>query len=106
MAQCKARRRKQYGDVATHLADQLKKPPFRREWTQAEADMALATELIRLRTEQGLTQAQVAAMVKTKQSCLSRLEHNPPRKATPLLRRLAEFYGREIRVDVRFVPPA
>jgi DNA-binding XRE family transcriptional regulator len=102
MARRKARR--QYGDVASHLAEQLKKPRFRREWMQAEADMALATRLIRLRTEQGLTQAQVAAMVSTSQSCLSRLERNPPRKVTPLLKRLATFYGQTVEVEVRLVP--
>lgn len=102
MAQRKARR--QYGDFESHLAAQLAKPSFRREWTQAEADMALATQLIRLRTEQGLTQAQVAGMVSTSQSCLSRLERNPPRKATPLLKRLARLYGQEVEVEVRLVP--
>ncbi len=102
MARRKARR--QYGDFESHLAEQLKKPTFRRQWTQAEADMALATQLIRLRTEQGLTQAQVAAVVSTSQSCLSRLERNPPRKATPLLERLARLYGQKVEVEVRLVP--
>jgi len=101
-----ARRRnpKQYGDVATHLKEQLKQPSFRKEWDQVQADMALATELIRLRTEQGLTQAQVAEMVNSTQSALSRLECNPPRRPTPLLKRLASMYGRELRVDIRLVP--
>jgi DNA-binding XRE family transcriptional regulator len=97
--------RSRYGDVARHLESKLKNPRFRREWNQVEKDMALATQLIRLRTEQGLTQAQVAEMVKTSQSCLSRLEHNPPRKVTPLLRRLAKLYGREVEVEVRLVEP-
>jgi len=100
------RLRSQYGDVARHLQSKLKNPRFRDEWDQVEKDMALAAQLIRLRTEQGLTQAQVAEMVNTSQSCLSRLERNPPRKVTPLLKRLAKLYGREVEVEVRLVRPS
>jgi DNA-binding XRE family transcriptional regulator len=101
-----ARRRthKRYGEFAAHLQDRLPNPRFRKQWEQVHADMALATQLIRLRTEQGLTQAQVAEMVRTSQSCLSRLERHPPRKVTPLLKRLADLYGREIRVEIHLLP--
>ena len=101
-----ARRRnhRRYGDSAAHLQERLRSPRFRKAWAQVNADMALATQLIQLRTEQGLTQAQVAEMVSTSQSCLSRLERHPPRKVTPLLERLARLYGREIRVDILLLP--
>ena len=96
--------RKQYGDVATHLRERLRSPRFRRAWAQTEADMALAKQLIRLRSEQGLTQEQVAEMVNTSQSALSRLERHPPRKETPLLKRLAKLYDHELRVRVSLIP--
>lgn len=98
------RTRKQYGDVATHLREELKSPRFRKEWAQTEADMALAKQLIQLRSEQGLTQEQVAEMVNTSQSALSRLERHPPRKPTPLLKKLAKLYDHELRVQVHLIP--
>lgn len=98
------RTRKQYGDVATHLRERLRSPRFRREWSQTEADMALARQLIQLRFEQGLTQDQVAQMVNTSQSALSRLERHPPRKPTPLLKKLAKLYDHELRVQVHLIP--
>jgi DNA-binding XRE family transcriptional regulator len=98
------RRRTSYGDFEAHLKDRLRSPKFRKEWATTEAEQSLAQQLIRLRTEQGLTQAQVAQMVNTTQSCLSRLERHPPRKVTTLLERLARLYGHEVRVDLRLVP--
>ncbi|MFB3881726.1 MAG: helix-turn-helix transcriptional regulator [Armatimonadota bacterium] len=98
------RTRKHYDDFADHLKHRMRTPRFREALGRAEEEGALARQLIQLRTEQGLTQAQVAAMVNTTQSCLSRLERHPPRKVTPLLRRLAQLYGREVRVEVRLVP--
>ncbi len=100
----KTRTHKHYDDFADHLKHKMKNPRFRKAWAQNEEEQALARQLIQLRTEQGLTQAQVAAMINTTQSCLSRLERHPPRKVTPLLKRLAQFYGREVWVDVRLIP--
>ena len=101
----RTRRKESYGDVASHLEQRMRGSRFREEWKQNEADMSLAKELIRLRTQQGLTQAQVAGMVGTTQSSLSRLERNPPRRPTPLLRRLAELYQRELVVQIRLIAP-
>ena len=99
-----SRAHRRYRGLGEHLAHRMKSRRFRREWERTEEEQALARQLVQLRTEQGLTQAQLAEMINTTQSCLSRLERHPPRKATPLLKRLAAFYGREIRVDVRLVP--
>jgi len=106
MAMRRTRKRKLYGDVDIYLSQQMKSRAFRRAWAQTEAQMALAKELIRLRAESGLTQAQVAEMVKTTQSCLSRLERRPPLRATPLLKRVAAAYGRDVRVELRLMPAA
>lgn len=100
------RKTREYESVEAYFQRQMKNPRFRREWKRTEAEMALATELIRLRTQHGFTQAQVAEMVKTSQSSLSRLERHPPKRTTPLLQRLARLYGREVRVEVRLVPSA
>ena len=99
-------RAKGYDSVRAHLEHKLRSPRFRKVWEQTQREMALATALIRLRAEQGLTQAQLAEMVKTSQSSLSRLENNPPRKETPLLRKLADFYGCDLITEVRLVPKA
>lgn len=99
------RRKQPYGDVASHVEQRMRSPHFRDEWKQNEADMSLAKQLIQLRTQQSLTQAQVAEMVGTTQSSLSRLERHPPRRPTPLLRRLADLYRRELVVQIRLIAP-
>jgi DNA-binding XRE family transcriptional regulator len=101
MGKRRSRNHKRYGDFASHLKQQLRNPRFRKAWERTKAESSLAAQLIRLRAEQGLTQEQVARMVNTTQSCLSRLERHPPQRATPLLKRLARVYGREVQVEVR-----
>jgi len=86
-----------------YLTEQMKNPRFRRAWKKVQEENQLAAELIKLRVEQGLTQAQVAEMLGTKQTAISRLEHNPPAHPTKLMKRVAALYGYAIREKIEFV---
>jgi DNA-binding XRE family transcriptional regulator len=86
-----------------YLNTQLKNPRFRKQWENELKEKELTTRLIRLRVEQGLTQAQVAEMVGTKQTAISRLELHPPRRPTNLLRRVVALYGYEVKQKIEFV---
>ncbi len=86
-----------------YLAEQMKNPRFRKAWEEVQAENRLTRELVRLRVEQGLTQAQVAEMLGTKQAAISRLEHRPPRRATELLRKVANLYGYDVEARIELV---
>lgn len=90
--------------LRAYLAEQLKNPRFRKAWEEVREENRLTRELIRLRVEQGLTQAQVAEMLGTRQAAISRLEHRPPRRPTKLLRRVANLYGYDVEAQIRLVP--
>lgn len=87
-----------------YLEEQLQNPRFRKAYERAREENKLTMELVRLRVEQGLTQAQVAEMVGTKQESISRLEQRPPTRPTELLRKVAAIYGYEVRSRIELVP--
>jgi transcriptional regulator with XRE-family HTH domain len=82
----------------------MKNPRFRKAWERVQHEDELTRQLVRLRIEQGLTQAQVAEMLGTRQEAISRLEHNPPRRPTELLRKVANLYGCDVEAQIRLVP--
>jgi len=79
-------------------AEWLRDPEFRAEYEALEP----AYELARLRIAKGLTQAQLAELVGTKEPRIARLESGKTEPKLPFLRRVAEALG--YRVEIRFVP--
>ena len=86
------------------LNESLKDPDFRREWEDANAELAELDQIVAARTGAGLTQADVAARMGTTQSAVARLENNLVRGKLPsgtTLMRYAKALGR--RVQISFV---
>jgi ribosome-binding protein aMBF1 (putative translation factor) len=86
-----------------YMKERLQNPRFRKAWEKVENESKLTTRLVQLRVEQGLTQSQVAEMLGTKQTVISRLEHNPPDHPTDLLKRVAALYGYRVVEKIEFV---
>ena len=61
-----------------------------------------AFQIARLRIERGLTQAQLAELVGTKQPSIARLERGTSEPSLAFLRKLAAALG--MRVEINFVP--
>lgn len=61
-----------------------------------------AYQIARLRIEAGLTQAQLAEMVGTKQPGIARLESGQTQPTLDVLRRLAAALG--MRLEINFIP--
>ena len=61
-------------DFEEMLAEQLQDDAFRQEYTKLEEEFSVAKEVIRLRKEQNLTQAELAQRVGTSQPAIARLE--------------------------------
>jgi transcriptional regulator with XRE-family HTH domain len=71
---------------------------FRAEWEASEP----AYQVTRLRIMRGLTQEQLAELVGTKQSSISRLESGQTEPRLSFLRRVVEALGG--RLEVRVIP--
>jgi DNA-binding XRE family transcriptional regulator len=84
-----------------YLQEQLRDPDFRQRFQAADRALDVALRLADLRRQRGLTQAQVADMLGTKQQNISRLENPAYRGHTlSMLSRYARALGGELLVTV------
>lgn len=85
----------------------LARPDVRKAYEALTEEFSFLDEVLRARTEAGLTQAEVAARTGTTQSAVARLESSAAKHSPSMatLRRYAGALG--YRVEVRFVkrPP-
>lgn len=88
-------------DWKTHKAELLKDPKVRQALKETELEYQIARSIIRARTEQGLTQAQLAKKLKTRQSVISRVENARTTPSLSFLKRLAEVLDASLRVQFK-----
>ncbi len=92
------------GDAFDRLYDRYVrgKPEAEKRYEEIKQGSVIAQQIYDLRTAAGLTQAQLAKMIKTTPSVISRLEDNDySGHSLSMLNRIAAALGR--RVEVRFV---
>lgn len=84
-------------------AQALARPDVRKAYEALAEEFSFLDEVLRARTEAGLTQAEVAARTGTTQSAIARLESGAARHSPSIatLQRYAGALG--CRVEVRFV---
>ena len=76
----------------------LKDPKFRDAWKDVEPEYQLARQIIRARLKRGLTQAQLAEKIGTKQPVISRLEGAQASPSLRLLKRVAEALNVKLQI--------
>ena len=87
-----------------YLREELRDPEFVQGYAEANEAWDMVIDLVKLREARGLTQAQLAEMVGTKQQNIARIE-NPAYEghSLSLLRRVARALGMVVHVE--FIPP-
>lgn len=76
----------------------LANPKVRREYDALAPEFEIAAELIKARVRAGLSQAELAARMKTSQSAVARLESGQSLPSTKTLVRFAKATGSKIEV--------
>jgi transcriptional regulator with XRE-family HTH domain len=81
----------------------LARPEVKKAYDELDSEFAFLDEVLKARTESGLTQAEVAARVGTTQSAIARLESGASKHSPSIatLQRYASALG--YRVEVHFV---
>ena len=74
-------------------------PDYRAAYDKLGPEFALARLLIEARTGAGLTQAQLAARMKTTQSVIARLESGRVHPSTKTLERVAQATGTRLKIS-------
>ena len=65
-----------------HIAEHMKDPEFKKAWHDLDPEFELIESMVKAREKVGLTQAELAKKIGTKQPALSRLERGGFSKAT------------------------
>jgi len=90
--------------IDDRIREELGEPGFAQDYAEASEAWDVAIQIAKLRQQKGLTQAQLAELVGTRQQDIARIE-NPAYKAhsLSLLRRIARALGMVARIE--FVRP-
>lgn len=83
------------------ITEKLQDPKFAQEYDDLELQSQLAEQVITLRQKRGLTQTQLANLIGTRQSSISRLENMNELPSLSFLVRIADILG--VKIDVKFI---
>ncbi len=72
---------------------------IKSEYDELSPIYELKKEIIRLRIEKGLSQKDLAALMGTKQSAISRLENGTYNPSVEFLNRIAHTLGKELHIS-------
>lgn len=94
---------KNYGHVDwdDYSKELLKRPGFKEALEETRLEYEIARALIKARIEKGLTQAEIAKRMNTKQSVISRVENARTMPSLAFLKRLAEVLGASLQVQFK-----
>ena len=80
--------------------ESMRDPEYRAMWERTAFARAVAVEVIRYRTEHGLSQTALARKLRMQQPAISRLEIGETNPSWDTLVRLADVLGLEFLVDI------
>ncbi len=84
-----------------HKKQLMTDPEFREEYEALEPEYKLAAAMIRLRLAKGLTQAQLAELLNTKQESIARLESGSPLPSLSTVKKVADVLDAELEISLR-----
>jgi len=88
-------------DYRELLQEEMKNPEFKKAWDELELEHRVADLLIKLRSEAGLTQAELAEKIGTTQSAIARMESGKVLPKLDNLYKIAKICGKTLELTVR-----
>lgn len=89
------------GSFKKHLAEQMKKPAFKKAWHDLDSEFELLGSMIKAREKSGLSQSELSRRTGIKQPAISRLEKGGYTKATvETLKKIANALGARLVIKL------
>lgn len=88
-------------DFERYLHGQMKNPEFQKEWKESELEYRLMMTVLKARSEQHMTQSELAARTGIRQSNISRIEKGQVVPSIATLSKIARGLGKDL--EIRFV---
>ncbi|MDA8086464.1 MAG: helix-turn-helix transcriptional regulator [Nitrospiraceae bacterium] len=85
-----------------YIAEQMKDPEFKKAWDDLDPEFQVLKAMIKAREKTGVSQAELARRVGTRQSVISRLERGGFSKATlETIKKVADALDMTVEIKLR-----
>jgi len=88
-----------YPSFERYLAKQLKDPEFKKYYDEYGKQLEIAYQILQLRKQKRMSQAELAKKIGTKQSNIARMESGQQNFTTEMLQKIASAFGRNLKVE-------
>ena len=88
-----------YPSFDCYLAQQLKNPKFRKYYNEYGKQLEIAYQILKLRKQKRLSQAELARRIGTKQSDIARMEAGQQNFTTDTLQKIASALERDLKIE-------
>ena len=95
----KRKKTKKAVDFQRYLAEKLRNPKFRKYYDAYGKQLEIAYQILKLRKQKRLSQAELAKRIGTKQSNIARMEAGQQNFTTDTLQRIASVLKRELKIE-------
>jgi len=86
-------------DFQGYLAEKLRNPKFRKYYNEYGKQLEIAYQILKLRKQKRLSQAELAKRIGTKQSNVARMEAGQQNFTTDTLQKIASVLKRELKIE-------
>ena len=86
-------------DFQKYLAEKLKNPKFRKYCNEYGKQLEIAYQILKLRKQKRLSQAELAKRIGTKQSDIARMEAGQQNFTTDTLQKIALALERDLKIE-------
>jgi len=86
-------------DFQKYLAQQLKNPEFKKRYDEYGKQLEIAYQILKLRKQKNISQAQLAKRLKTKQSNIARIEAGKQNLSIQTLNSIARALNSDLTVN-------
>jgi len=86
-------------DFDDFLKEELKNPEFKKWYDYYGKQVEISYNLLLLRKEKGMTQAELAKKIGTSQSNVARLERGQQNFTVETLDKIAKVFGKELKIS-------
>jgi len=95
----KIKKTKKAVDFQEHLAERLRNHKFKKYYTEYGKQLEIAYQILKLRKQKGISQAELAKRLGTKQSNIARMETGQENFTTDTLQKIASVFKRELKIE-------
>lgn len=86
-------------DFQEYLAERLKNPKFKKYYDEYGKQLEIAYQILKLRKQNKMSQAELARKIGTKQSNIARMEMGQQNFTTDTLQKVASVFKRDLKIE-------